>query len=506
MNESNRRLTSKHNIVITVTTIMAIVVVAESLIKGWEFWVPLLIVGALIGVWIVHVFQLRNSVMRENYYLIFCMVLAFYHGVHRSVLFDMVAFTAVSMALATFVRRKEYISLSFIEYFVVMAIQLALENRYSTLELDPQTIVRILLHTIYMILCFIAFKNITADEVLGDAILKDREDANKKLADSVDVLLAGVSDDLLSQEDEEKLLGRIERIREYSMIRRGETGLFAEEYRIVDLVGDIISDAKRSRKTDRTGFFVDLDPFVPAVLKGDRSKLRVITGQLLDNAFAFTDRGAVCLRVTGTWHNDNFNLIIEVTDTGRGMSTDHLEELSRGTIRYGQDDKGTSGIGLGLALVYGYVRCMNGFVTAESSENTGTKIRVSIAQETIDATECLELTDTKFINAVCYLDPKVKRHRKKQEFFKNVVDSMAQSLRFNLYYASSGEDLVRLIEKGDITNIITCRQEYESDRQRFETLSKEINIVVCDDPVYTAEICGSLNGPLTKAVKEGGRS
>ncbi len=509
MNEDNRRLTAKHNILLAVTSIMAVAVITESLLKGWEFWVPPLVIGALVGVWIVHVFQLRNSIMRENYYLIFCMVLAFYHGVHRSGFYDMVAFTAITMAMAAFAKRKEYITLILIEYFVIMAVQLSLENRYSQIDFDASTLIRILLHAICEILCAVVFKKIIADEVTVDEILNGSRAENKKLTDGTDALLAGISDDLLSQENEEKLINRIERIREYSMVRRGEVGLVEEEYRIYDLVEDIISDANNNNKVDRTGFIVDLDPLVPAVLKGDRSKLRVITGQLIDNAFAFTNRGAVCLRVTGVWHDDSYNLIMEISDTGKGMSTELLEDLSRGTIRYGQDDKGTSGIGLGLAIAYGYVRFMNGFVYAESSENKGTKIRVSIAQHVIDPAACMELTDTKFINAVSYLDSKVKRHRKKQELFKNTVDNLAQSLRFNLYYASSAEELKRIIEKSDITDIITCRQEYESDRKLFDDLSKEMTVTVCgldNEPVYTAKICESLNRPRIGSVKEGGRS
>ncbi len=509
MNEDNRRLISKHNTLLVVTSIMAVAVITESLLNGWEFWVPPLIGGAVVGVWIAHVFQLRNSTTRENYYLVLCMILAFYHGVHRAGFFDMVAFTVISMAMAAYVKRKEYVTLIEIEYFFVMAVQLSLENTYSQLDFDPPTLIRILLHSVCEILCAEVFKRIIAEEISVDEILNDCKAENKKLTDGTDVLLADLSDDLLSQDDEEKLINRIEFIREYSMVRRNKVGLAEEEYRITDLVGDIISDANKNIKNGLTGFIIDLDPLVPSVLKGDRSKLRIIAGQLIDNAFKFTDRGAVYLRVTGAWHNDSFNLIVEITDTGRGMSTTLSEDLSRGTIRYGQDNDGSSGIGLGIALAYGYVRCMNSFINVESVENRGTKIRVSVAQNVVDPSACLELTATKFINAVCHLDPRAKRNRKKQEFYKTTVDNMARSLRFNLNYASSAEELKRLIDRGNVTDIITFRQEYESDRKLFEELSKKNTVIVCgldNEPVCTATIFASLNDPRNRSDMEGGRS
>ncbi len=509
MNEDNKRLISKHNILIIVTSIMAVTVIAESMLNGWEFWVPPIIIGALVGEWIAHVFQLRSSTTRENYYLILCMILALYHGVHRSGFFDMVAVTVIPMAMAALVKRKLYVNLILLEYVTAIAVQLALENRYSQLDFDPLTIIRILLHFVCEILCAVVFIKIIDDEISADEKLNVCKTENKKLTDGTDILLAGISEDLLSQENEEKLINRIESIREYSMLRRGEVSLVEEEYRIADLVGDIISDANNDKRAGKTGFVIDLDPLVPSALKGDRSKLRIIAGKLIDNAFKFTDRGAVYLRVTGAWHNDKFNLIMEITDTGRGMSTALSEDLSRGTIRYGQDNDSISGIGLGLAVVYGYVRCMNGFVYVESSEGRGTKIRVSIAQYVSDPAPCLELTDTKFINAVCHLDPRTKRHRKKQEIIKTTVDNMARSLRFNLKYASSAEELKRIIERGNVTDIITFRQEYESDRKLFDSLSNDMTVIVCgldNEPVYTATICNSLNGPHAESVQKGVRS
>lgn len=62
------------------------------------------------------------------------------------------------------------------------------------------------------------------------------------------------------------------------------------------------------------------------------------------------------------------HIIIQVTDTGIGMSKEVLERL--GEPYY--STKGSKGTGLGMMVVYSIVRAMNGSIKVESKLGNGT--------------------------------------------------------------------------------------------------------------------------------------
>ncbi len=80
MNEKNQHSTRVHNTVIAILTVAVVGTIVESVSQGWEFWVPTLLFAGLVASWGMHIFQYRQSTFRENYYLVFSMMVAFDHG------------------------------------------------------------------------------------------------------------------------------------------------------------------------------------------------------------------------------------------------------------------------------------------------------------------------------------------------------------------------------------------------------------------------------------------
>ncbi|PJK31405.1 ATP-binding protein [Minwuia thermotolerans] len=72
---------------------------------------------------------------------------------------------------------------------------------------------------------------------------------------------------------------------------------------------------------------------------------------------------------------------IEVTDTGHGISEEHLEKIFEPFFTTKAIGHGT---GLGLATVYGIVRQTGGFVEVESRQGEGTSFRIILPQVRVD--------------------------------------------------------------------------------------------------------------------------
>ena len=112
---------------------------------------------------------------------------------------------------------------------------------------------------------------------------------------------------------------------------------------------------------------------VPAAVRGDPMRLRQVLNNLISNAMKFTAEGAINLRLSA-WPEDagGYAVLIEVADTGPGMSR---EQLARLFTPFDQTAEGVSarygGTGLGLAISRQLAELMGGRLTARSRVGEG---------------------------------------------------------------------------------------------------------------------------------------
>ncbi|WP_062018216.1 hybrid sensor histidine kinase/response regulator [Aureimonas sp. AU4] len=108
---------------------------------------------------------------------------------------------------------------------------------------------------------------------------------------------------------------------------------------------------------------------VPSFVRGDMARLRQIVLNLLNNAVKFTPAGSVTLVAS---HSAHTGLVIEVRDTGIGISP---EQLGRLFDRFHQADSSIErrfgGTGLGLAISRSLAELMGGTLTATSRLGQG---------------------------------------------------------------------------------------------------------------------------------------
>ncbi len=547
MNDKNQQNARVHNTVVIVFTIASLGAIAESITQGWEFWVPPLIGVGLIASWIMHVTQYRQRSFRENYYLVFAMIVAFYHGVHETSFFDIIVVSALLMAAATLLRRSEYLSILLAEFFILIGIQVFLGVTSGSLNLNALSISRIALHILAEICTFAVLREVIANDVRDTQELEkmnaerttDKEDMedflvniSHELRTPVNVI-NGMSSIILKKENREdiasisdagfRMAQQIEDIQDYGEIQRGDVILEEGNYMVSSMVNDIIAGYMYFHKDMSKELIVDLDPNVPSVMNGDVRRINRILGHLLENAFKFTHKGGVYLRIKTIGHSDSTNLIIEVTDTGVGMSADEIEKINLGMYQSNRKrNRSTGGIGLGLPIVYGFVRCMKGFVTVESTKGRGTTVRVSIPQTVVDKTPCLRLKKDVFFNVVYHLDPRNYKDSRIWEFYREMAVNTASVLRINMYFAPTTGDVEKLIERGDITHVFMGEAEYNTDPAFYdrigqkvcvavssskEFVSKSGNVITMPRPLYGYPIVRILNGetkdlkPLSEAMQ-----
>ena len=119
---------------------------------------------------------------------------------------------------------------------------------------------------------------------------------------------------------------------------------------------------------------------VPGAVRGDPMRLRQVLNNLISNAMKFTAEGSITLRLK-VWPEDTGGhaVLIEVADTGPGMTDDQLARLF---TPFDQTADGVSarhgGTGLGLSISRHLVQLMGGRLTARSSVGQGAIFTLSL--------------------------------------------------------------------------------------------------------------------------------
>lgn len=105
----------------------------------------------------------------------------------------------------------------------------------------------------------------------------------------------------------------------------------------------------------------------------DKYCIQQIFQNLIDNAIKYTKEGKVTVKL---YENENEKLIVEVKDTGIGMTQDYLSKIFD---PFTQEEQGYSrkfeGNGLGMALVKKYIELNKSAISVESKKGEGTVFR-----------------------------------------------------------------------------------------------------------------------------------
>jgi PAS domain S-box-containing protein len=177
------------------------------------------------------------------------------------------------------------------------------------------------------------------------------------------------------------LLEIVNDILDLSKIESGNFEITPAEYELSNLINDAIQLNIMRIGSKLIEFRLELDETVPSKLFGDELRIRQILNNMLSNAFKYTEKGEVCLRVTWEGREDKVWLNFEVQDSGRGIKNENMEKLF---VEYAQFDtmanRRIEGTGLGLPITKGLVEAMAGTITVGSEYGKGSSFRVTLPQ------------------------------------------------------------------------------------------------------------------------------
>lgn len=172
----------------------------------------------------------------------------------------------------------------------------------------------------------------------------------------------------------EKLLTNFGEILEFAELEGGQKVLKSEPIPILDLLAGC--SARFGNRAKRAGIQLEIAEEVEGWLLGDRDYLDRMLANLLDNALRFTSEGGM-IKV-GAWPADD-RVVLEVSDTGVGMSQDQMSRLSQPfALSDAAFARPHDGIGLGIAIARAIAEQSGGRLAIDSLEGIGTTIAISL--------------------------------------------------------------------------------------------------------------------------------
>ncbi len=193
-----------------------------------------------------------------------------------------------------------------------------------------------------------------------------------------DVILEGLdgpltpnmsSDLMLVQKNGQHLLHLINDVLDMAKIEAGRMNLSPEKVKVYDIIEEVTNITSTLASEKHLALFIETDSDQTVEIFADRTRLRQVMINLVNNAIKFTEKGRIAIRLV---KKDEEHVLITVKDSGIGIPPDKLEVIFQ---EFTQVDTSATrkagGTGLGLPISRRLVEMHGGLLWAESSGVSG---------------------------------------------------------------------------------------------------------------------------------------
>ncbi len=537
---SKEEKTSRHLLLAVIITVLSSILSLVTLVMAWEFWMILLVTAGCFSIWILHIAKLGSDTFYENLCAGLMLTEFFFFGVHESSLFDIPAVACI-LALALFMLNKKWILHMIAALYVLELLYHGLILHTISSQMGHRDIVRLCLGAVMtfggiaLARYWINQRNIQRKwyehifeelETTGKQNAVFLSNVSHELRTPINMVI-GISEVALARElppdiradmSSIKLAGKrlsnqINNMLDYTEILEGTLTPAKNEYMITSVLNDVITMTALQSNRQHLEMVFDIDPHIPAVLIGDAEKISHVLKILVENSIKFTEEGGINIRIKYRHENYGINLVIDICDTGIGMTDSQLTQMY--DVFY-QADTGSSrlagGLGLGLPIAQGLLNSMGGFIHFNSEENQGLSAHIVIPQGVVDEQPCIVLNHADQLCIACYFRPEKYVCDEVRGYYDGLIYNLMHGLGIQGYQAHNFETLLKLQRSYKLTHVFIAQSEYDENREYYEeltntlcvvviaerdfTLSKESRLLVIHKPFSALSVANLLNGAM----------
>jgi signal transduction histidine kinase len=167
------------------------------------------------------------------------------------------------------------------------------------------------------------------------------------------------------------LLGLINQLIDLSSIELGHIKLSPEHIELPGFIQDCASFMQPLLKEKSVSLNIKL-PVQTAAVNTDRVRLKQVLLNLISNGIKYNhNSGSILIDVQASPNTLDF-IRVSVSDTGHGITPEHMTELFQPFNRLGRETGNIKGTGIGLVITRNLVESMGGTLNIESELGVGT--------------------------------------------------------------------------------------------------------------------------------------
>ena len=187
---------------------------------------------------------------------------------------------------------------------------------------------------------------------------------------------------------------------------------------------------------------------IDVTVTGDEDRIEQIADNLLSNAVKFTQSGSVGIAAS----YDGDRLVMDISDTGIGMSEETVDRIFRPFER-ADNVEHIEGFGLGLSITKGLITMLGGTIDVISNVGKGTTFHIAIPLELTGNIETADIQEAKPAgvsrlphNVIVIDDDPLQR---------DIVSEMLERNAVSCAVCATASDVVKAMRKRDFDLILT---------------------------------------------------
>jgi len=204
-------------------------------------------------------------------------------------------------------------------------------------------------------------------------------------------------------------------------------------------------------------FELDLQPDLLNIIGSPIHISKTIMNLVSNAAEAIIDGGSVHLATKNLYienHKDGYEkipegeyVVLTVSDSGSGISSDDIHRIFEPF--YTKKNMGRSGTGLGMAVVWGTVKDLNGFIDIQSNPGTGTKIDLylPVTRKNLAKKEKAKPIENNIGSEKVLVVDDVEEQR-------DIASAMLSKIGYSVAAVSSGEESIEYLAHSQVDILI----------------------------------------------------
>ena len=189
----------------------------------------------------------------------------------------------------------------------------------------------------------------------------------KNVGDNPEILDKGIN---IIVDETERLTFMVEELLDFSRMQNGKIMIINEEIDLLSIIYNVFEIYRQKALTEEVDLTLDTPDDIGITVVGDKSRIRQVFINILDNAIKYTPKGGN-VRISVARIQKYVKIII--SDNGIGVSAKDLPHIKE---KFYKADNNIRGTGIGLAVADEIIKMHSGEINISSETGVGTTVEI----------------------------------------------------------------------------------------------------------------------------------